>query len=279
MESLITDRTAADVDRWRALRDKGFDAMSADEKAEWLAGMRGAFNAADRNRITEAMVYLKGLYERYGRQVIYTPVYITHKDGSTDTTWRVEDIPTDEQLHLIVQNLLAFWKSIESASGTVIEVWADTQFGYVDLSADVSAGDYVSLTAAHGIQEIIVTVKSTRLSSITAAGTGWSVKQSDSDITARYRVPQGAYQDIQDALDALVFLCSAEDYADASVTVSALMRSGTVIQIGSGTVRWSAIINWESFEVYAYTWQDVEDAQMTWADLENLPMPGGGGSG
>ena len=279
LESLITDRTATDVDRWRTLRDKGFDAMSADEKAEWLAGMRGAFNAADRNRITEAMVYLKGLYEQYGRQVTYTPVYITHKDGSTDTTWRVEDIPTDEQLHLIVQNLLAFWKSIESASGTVIEVWADTQFGYVDLSADVSAGDYVSLTAAHGIQEIIVTVKSTRLSSITAAGTGWSVKQSDSDITARYTVPQGAYQDIQDALDALVFLCSAEDCADASVAISALMRSGTVIQIGSGAVRWSAIINWEAFEAYAYTWQDVEDAQMTWADLENLPVPGGGGSG
>ena len=53
LESLITNRSAADVARWRALRDKGFDAMSADEKAEWLAGMRGAFNAADRNRITE----------------------------------------------------------------------------------------------------------------------------------------------------------------------------------------------------------------------------------
>lgn len=66
LESLITNRTAADVARWRALRDKGFDAMSADEKAEWLAGMRGAFNAADRNRITKAMVYLKGLYEQYG---------------------------------------------------------------------------------------------------------------------------------------------------------------------------------------------------------------------
>ena len=36
LESLITNRTAADVARWRALRDKGFDAMSADEKAEWL---------------------------------------------------------------------------------------------------------------------------------------------------------------------------------------------------------------------------------------------------
>ena len=108
LESLITNRTAADVARWRALRDKGFDAMSADEKAEWLAGMRGAFNAADRNRITKAMVYLKGLYEQYGRQVTYTPVNITHKDGTTDTTWRMDDIPTDEQLTLIVKNLLAF---------------------------------------------------------------------------------------------------------------------------------------------------------------------------
>ena len=115
LESLITNRTAADVARWRALRDKGFDAMSADEKAEWLAGMRGAFNAADRNRITKAMVYLKGLYEQYGRQVTYTPVNITHKDGTTDTTWRMDDIPTDEQLTLIVKNLLAFWKGVERA--------------------------------------------------------------------------------------------------------------------------------------------------------------------
>lgn len=146
LESLITNRTAADVARWRALRDKGFDAMSADEKAEWLAGMRGAFNAADRNRITEAMVYLKGLYEQYGRQVTYTPVNITHKDGTTDTTWRMDDIPTDEQLTLIVKNLLAFWKGVESASGEVVEVWAGTRFGYVELAASVRTGDYTTLT-------------------------------------------------------------------------------------------------------------------------------------
>lgn len=191
LESLITNRTAADVARWRALRDKGFDAMSADEKAEWLAGMRGAFNAADRNRITEAMVYLKGLYEQYGRQVTYTPVNITHKDGTTDTTWRMDDIPTDEQLTLIVKNLLAFWKGVESASGEVVEVWAGTRFGYVELAASVRTGDYTTLTAAHGIREIIVTAQSDQLSSITVTGTGWTVVPSDTEITARYTVPQG----------------------------------------------------------------------------------------
>lgn len=278
LETLITNRTAADVTRWRVLRDKGFDAMSEEEKAEWLAGMRGAFNASDRNRITEAMEYLKGLYEQYGKQVTYTPVYITHKDGTTDTTWRIEDIPTDDQLALIVQNLLAFWSGAESAAGTVVEVWTDTQFGYVEIEANVIAGDYVSMTAAHGIQEIIVTVQSAGASSIVAAGTGWTIERSDSVITARYTVPQGAYQELQDALDALVFLCSTEDYVDASASVSALMRSGATVQIGSGTIHWSAIINWEAFEAYAYTWQDVEDAQMTWADLENLPIPNGGGT-
>ena len=171
LESLITNRTAADVARWRALRDKGFDAMSADEKAEWLAGMRGAFNAADRNRITKAMVYLKGLYEQYGRQVTYTPVNITHKDGTTDTTWRMDDIPTDEQLTLIVKNLLAFWKGVESASGEVVEVWAGTRFGYVELAASVRTGDYTTLTVAHGIREIIVTAQSDQLGSITVTGT------------------------------------------------------------------------------------------------------------
>lgn len=102
---------------------------------------------------------------------------------------------------------------------------------------------------------------------------------SDTAITARYTVPQGAYQDLQDALDALVFLCSAADYADVSVSVSAVMRSGATAQIGSGTIHWSAIINWDAFEAYAYTWQAVEDAQMTWAELERLPIPTGGDAG
>lgn len=68
-------------------------------------------------------------------------------------------------------------------------------------------------------------------------------------------------------------------YADVSVSVSAVMRSGATARIGSGTIHWSAIINWDAFEAYAYTWQAVEDARMTWADLESLPIPTGGDAG
>ena len=38
LESLITNRTAADVARWRALRDKGFDAMSRRRKSGMAGG-------------------------------------------------------------------------------------------------------------------------------------------------------------------------------------------------------------------------------------------------
>ena len=149
----------------------------------------------------------------------------------------------------------------------------------MELAASVRTGDYTTLTVAHGIREIIVTAQSDQLGSITVTGTGWTVVPSDTAITARYTVPQGAYQDLQDALDALVFLCSAADYADGTVSVSAVMRSGATAQIGSVTIHWSAIINWDAFEAYAYTWQAVEDAQMTWADLEGLPIPTGGDAG
>lgn len=279
LESLITNRTAEDVARWKELRDKGFDTMTEEEKAEWMAGMRGAYNAVDLNRITSAMGYLKGLYEQYGRQVTYTPTNIAHVDGTTDTTWRLTDIPTEEQLTLLLQNLLAFWKGVETADGNVVDVWAATQFGYVEMSASVKTGDYVAITSARGIHYIVVTAQGSALSGITATGTGWVSCQSDSAITAKYEVPQGVFLDLQDALDALVFLCSSGgSYADASVTVTAVMRSGAEIHLGAGYIHWSAIINWKAFEAYAYTWQDIENAGMTWDALESLPAPNIGGA-
>ena len=38
IDTLVTDRTQADVERVKALATKGFAAMTADEQAEWLAG-------------------------------------------------------------------------------------------------------------------------------------------------------------------------------------------------------------------------------------------------
>ena len=58
LDSLITDRTQEDVQRWSALAAKGYSAMTEAEKAEWDAGMKGAYNYTDLNRVTACMEYI-----------------------------------------------------------------------------------------------------------------------------------------------------------------------------------------------------------------------------
>lgn len=59
IDTLITDRTAADVARVHELAVKGYAGMTAAELAEWLAGVKGAYNAVDLNRVGTALNYLR----------------------------------------------------------------------------------------------------------------------------------------------------------------------------------------------------------------------------
>ena len=78
--NLITNRTQADVDRVRELAAKAkAGTWSAQEQAEWLAGMRGAYNYTDWNRVEAAVAELATML---GVQV------------STVTTWGARAIPT-----------------------------------------------------------------------------------------------------------------------------------------------------------------------------------------
>ena len=58
MLQLITNRTAQDVFRWQELKSKGWENMTAEERAEWTgdpvamstpAAPRGAYNHTDLN--------------------------------------------------------------------------------------------------------------------------------------------------------------------------------------------------------------------------------------
>lgn len=66
IDTLIYDRTEADVVRVATLREKaltqGWSALTAEEKAEWSAGMRGAYNAADMNRVGGAVAFIAGRF-------------------------------------------------------------------------------------------------------------------------------------------------------------------------------------------------------------------------
>ena len=90
--TLVTDRTAADFQRWQTLRDKGFANMTEEEQAEWLAGdMKGSYNKGDLNRVGEALNYLHDRLNAAG--------YITYSLTFTaKTNWTVSSIPTADDL-------------------------------------------------------------------------------------------------------------------------------------------------------------------------------------
>ena len=95
ISTLITDRTQSDVDRWKYLRSKGWSGMTEAERAEWMRGMRGAYNATDLNRVNEAMEYLAGVFASYGYAVSLRPV----------PEWLYTDVPTKQDMEAYLYNL------------------------------------------------------------------------------------------------------------------------------------------------------------------------------
>ena len=63
---MIIDRTKQDVARWRELHDKGWDAMTAAERTEWLGEMKGRYNHTDMNRVESAVEALSARFVEEG---------------------------------------------------------------------------------------------------------------------------------------------------------------------------------------------------------------------
>lgn len=90
INTLVTDRTAADLARWLELRNKGYANMTEAERAEWGAGMKGAYNASDLNRVGEAMNYI--------RDRLADASYISRIVFTAKTDWTETDIPTAKDI-------------------------------------------------------------------------------------------------------------------------------------------------------------------------------------
>lgn len=96
IDNLITDRTQADVDRVKSLTLKWLDGTITNaEKSEWLAGLKGAYNYTDLNRVGEAVEYVANILNQSGRSV--SPV--------AKRDWSVEDIPTAAQMTAFLNDL------------------------------------------------------------------------------------------------------------------------------------------------------------------------------
>lgn len=107
--TLVTDRTHSDVERVRELAAKGFAAMTAAEQAEWLAGMKGAYNASDLNRVETALNYLAGrLGAICGMSIAW----------SAKTDWAVTDIATASQAAEYRQHIQDIRNALTYPAGT-----------------------------------------------------------------------------------------------------------------------------------------------------------------
>lgn len=97
IDTLITDRSAADYQLWQTLKALGWSGMNSEQQAQWAAGLKGAYNASDLNRVQEAMEYLAGIFSSYGYAVSLQVM----------PTWSDSDIPTEAQMTAYLSNLAA----------------------------------------------------------------------------------------------------------------------------------------------------------------------------
>jgi hypothetical protein len=94
LSNLITDRTLSDFTRWLYLRDKGYANMTASEREEWAADMKGSYNASDLNRVGAVLNYL--------RDRLTEAAYLTGKEFAMRENWQKDEIPEASGFHAYI---------------------------------------------------------------------------------------------------------------------------------------------------------------------------------
>ncbi len=93
---MITDRTNRDVARWKELHDKGWAAMTASERSEWLGEMKGRYTYTDLNRVENMVKHLSDLFVEMGYIASPLPV---------KTDWNRWSVPTKTDMTRYFGNL------------------------------------------------------------------------------------------------------------------------------------------------------------------------------
>lgn len=116
---LITDRTSEDVDYAKRLAAKGLAAMTDEEKAAFINGLKGAYNAKDLNRVESAVAFLpsflNGIQDEINRYLaslgvaedeLYRVPYDTPiAELETKTDWAIVDIPYEADFVRYLANI------------------------------------------------------------------------------------------------------------------------------------------------------------------------------
>lgn len=107
IDTLITDRTESDVNYAAQLAQKGWAAMTANERTAWIAGLKGSYNATDLNRVGAAVAYVAAELSGIGYSVSVNP----------KTDWAETDIPTIAQMQTYLDDIGAIRAALSVPSG------------------------------------------------------------------------------------------------------------------------------------------------------------------
>lgn len=87
----IIDRTQADVNLVLEYDSIGYNNLTPEQKAVWSAGMKGALNASDLNRIENNTKFVASALGLYNLNV--------------KTNWQMSDVPRNSDFNRILSNL------------------------------------------------------------------------------------------------------------------------------------------------------------------------------
>lgn len=134
--TLITDRTAADVSRVKTIAAKAWTGMTDAEKNEWSAGIKGAYNASDLNRVGAASEDLASKFRVVGYTLPgYARIRVARDESESDAldpyTWYVSDVPTATQMEQYLRNIETLRSRI-----TAVETTPETPESMAGLTVD-----------------------------------------------------------------------------------------------------------------------------------------------
>lgn len=93
--NLITDRTSSDASYAKSFQGKMWSKLSAEQKLEYLLGLKGAYSYVDFNRVENAVQYISDLLTMYG----YTNTVNVKID------WTAEDIQNVAEIQRYIDNI------------------------------------------------------------------------------------------------------------------------------------------------------------------------------
>lgn len=155
---MITDRSQSDVVIAKSLIKKGFQNMTDSEKDEFFAGLKGAYNYTDVNRVEAAVEYLAeklskipSELKRYAEELgvyWYNDVFNVQYNadnyiGITAKKWYVGETFSEEERQKYLEKILIVLNSLN----VVTDVFPKTMNGLTHKGANLIESSLVNLDA------------------------------------------------------------------------------------------------------------------------------------